>query len=121
MKNSKLSKTTVVTGKNTTYNCFFEKYLLLKKYDYAITDDYIYLVASLYLKNGQILRNYSYINIHPSLEDFMSVDLSIINNKEVYFININDYKTLSLEQIVEDIKSNHKDHNFYTDKIPQSL
>ena len=121
MENRQLTKTTKVTGKNNTYNCFYENYILLKKYNYNIESSYLYITASIYVKDGQILRNYSYINIHSSFADFMSVDLSIVDNMDVYFIDIDNYKKLSLEEIVEDIKSNHTNHNFYIDKLPQSL
>lgn len=121
MENRQLTKRTEITGKTVKYNCLYEKYLLLKKHTYTITDEYIYVTASIYLKNGQFIRNYSYINKHSSLNDFMLVDLSVVDNMDVYFISINEYKNLSLEQIVEDIKSNHTEHNFCIDNLPQSL
>lgn len=121
MEDRQLVQRTKITGKNNIYNCFYEHYHLLKKHNYIVKDECVYVTASIYLKNGQLIRNYSYINKHPSLNDFMSVDLSIVDNMDVYFININEYKNLSLDKIVEDIKSNYTDHNFCIDKLPQSL
>ena len=121
MENRELTKTAEIKGKINTYKCFYEDYQVLKKHNYIFDNNFIYLVASVYFKDGQLLRNYSYINVHKNLNDFMSVDLSIVDNMKVYFIHLRDYSTLSLLDIVEDIKSNHTTHNFCIDKLPQSL
>lgn len=126
MKNRELSKRTEITGLLNKYTYFYEEYKILKKHKYNVNGDYIYVVASIYLKNikqevGQLIRNYSYINIHENLDSFLSVNLSMIPNMQVYFINLKDYPKMTTDEIVQDIKTNHKDHNFYIDKIPQSL
>ncbi len=109
----------VVEGVINTYKSYVVKHSVLKTHNYYIQTPFICLISTPTFFNVNPKSDYLYINVFNTLDELLSIDVSIVRNPSIIFLPIND--NTDIKVIVKDIKQKHPKHGFNEDPFYNSL
>ena len=108
----------IVEGVVHTYKGYVLKHSLLKKHNYSIQTPSICIIATTVIFNVNPKLDYLYINILNTLDELLSIDVSVIQNPSVIFIPIDN---TDVRLIIDDIKHKHPKHGFNEEPFQNPL
>jgi hypothetical protein len=107
-----------VDGVKNIYIGYIIDYRIFKKHRYKIQTPFICLISTPTFFNVNPKSDYLYINVFSTLDELLSIDVSIIKNPSLIFIPVNN---TDIKVIVDDIKQKHPKHGFNEEPFYNSL